>query len=165
MKELITWAGQEYEMEWFDNTDFSKLDNITQVYGVLFNGEKLVIIRPTKERGWRLPGGGIEKGETFEECLIREADEEADIEIDSLVPIGYIKVVPISDNCEKGVHYLLRYIGKITKIHDQTEDIAEGLVNDRKFIDCKEFKDYCDWGKMGEILIEKVKESKKTNLS
>ena len=57
--------------------------------------------------------------------------------------LGYIKVTPISDNCEKGVHYLLRVAGKITKVNEQTEDIAEGLINERKFIKINEFLGYC----------------------
>ena len=159
MKEKVNWEGQEYEMQWFDDTDLSNLGNITQVYGFLFDDkEKLVIVRPTEKRGWRLPGGGIEKRENWKKAIIREADEEADVELDeeSLTPLGYIKVTPISDNCEKGVHYLLRVAGKITKVNEQIEDIAEGLINERKFIEINEFLGYCPWGKIGKIQLNKA---------
>lgn len=161
MKEKIIWAGQEYEMEWFDLTKISQLDNITQIYGFLFDKtRKLCIVRPTEKRGWRLPGGGIEKGEDWKQALIREADEEADIELDkdSLKLIGYITVTPISKNCEKGVHYLLRAVGKIIKINKQTEDIAEGLINERKFVASKEFLKYCNWNEIGKVTLNKAVE-------
>jgi len=162
IKEKVVFVGQEYEMEWFDLIKISKLENITQIYGFLFDKtKKLCIVRPTKKRGWRLPGGGIEKKENWKQALIREADEEADVELNknSLKLIGYIKVTPISKNCEKKVHYLLRAVGEITDINKQTEDIAEGLINERKFISPEEFLDYCDWGEIGKIILSKALEN------
>lgn len=159
MKDKLNWEGQEYLIEWFDSTDISKLDNITQIYGFLFDEKnKLCVVRPTEKRGWRLPGGKPEKNETWKETLIREADEEADIVLDknSLRIIGYIKNTPLSDNCEKGIHYALRVIGRITKIKKQTEDIAEGLINERKFISSEDFLSYCPWGKLGSVQIQKA---------
>ena len=89
MKEKIIWAGEEYEMEWFDEKNFLHLSEskIKQVYGFLFDGGgKIVLVRPTKKRGWRLPGGGPEKEDrNWKETLIREADEEADVEVDKAI--------------------------------------------------------------------------------
>jgi len=164
MKEKIIWAGEEYEMEWFDEKNFLHLSEskIKQVYGFLFDGGgKIVLVRPTKKRGWRLPGGGPEKEDrNWKETLIREADEEADVEVDkdSLVPVGYFKIIPLSENCEKGVHYALRVIGKITKINEQTEDLAEGFVNERIFIEPKDFLKYCPWKESGKIQRDKAVE-------
>jgi len=164
MKEKIIWKGQEYEMEWFDSEDFSELDSsvVEQVYGFLFDeNNKLCLVRPTEERGWRPPGGGPEKEDKdWKDTIIREADEEADIEIDenSLIPIGYFKIVPLSEDCEKEVHYALRCIGKITEINEQTEDIAEGLVNERIFVEPKDFLEYCPWKESGKIQRDKAVE-------
>ena len=48
MKEIITVElpnfKADYEVVWFDNTDFSNLTNIKQVYGVLLNENKEVLI-------------------------------------------------------------------------------------------------------------------------
>ena len=164
MKEKIVWMGQEYEMEWFDSEDFSRLDKsmVGQVYGFLFDEDnKICLVRPTEERGWRLPGGGPEKEDkNWKDTIIREADEEADIEldIDSLIPVGYFKIFPVSENCEKEIHYALRVIGKITKVNEQTEDIAEGLVNGRIFIDPEAFLEYCPWKDAGKIQRDKAVE-------
>ncbi|MHA1877352.1 MAG: NUDIX hydrolase [Promethearchaeota archaeon] len=160
MIDKVNWQGQIYEMEWIDNFNESPLHNLQQVYGFLFTKEgKLCIVRPTEKRGWRLPGGGPEKGDKdWRGTIIREAIEEADIEIDknSLKIVGLIKNTPISENCEREVGYALRVVGKINSINSQTEDIAEGLVNERKFIKPEEFLSYCNWGKFGEFQLNKA---------
>jgi ADP-ribose pyrophosphatase YjhB (NUDIX family) len=162
MKDTVNWQGQIYEMEWLEQFDDSLLDRLQQVYGFLFDDKgNICIVRPSKKRGWRLPGGGLEKEDKdWKATIIREAIEEADIEIekDSLKIIGLIKNTPISENCEREVGYALRVVGKISSINSQTEDIAEGLVNERKFIKPEEFLNYCHWGKFGEFQMNKVLE-------
>lgn len=161
VREKVVWGDHEYKAEWFDPIEVAKLKNVTQVYGFLFDkDDMLCIVRPTEKRGWRLPGGGPEGNETWQETLIREADEEADIELDetSLKLIGHIKVTPKRENCEKTEHFLLRAIGRISKINEQTEDVAEKLINERTFIDPNKFLEYCPWGKIGEVSIKKALE-------
>jgi ADP-ribose pyrophosphatase YjhB (NUDIX family) len=151
-----------YEMEWLDKFDESLLKNLQQVYGFLFTKKgRICIVRPTEKRGWRLPGGGPEKEDKeWRETIIREAIEEADIEIDknSLKIVGLIKNTPISENCERDIGYALRVVGKINSINSQTEDMAEGLVNERKFIKPEDFLNYCPWGKFGEFQMNKALE-------
>lgn len=162
MKENVNWQNQIYEMEWLDSFDKEILKNLSQVYGFLFTEEgKLCIVRPTEKRGWRLSGGGPEdEDEDWKDTIIRESLEEADIILDkeSLEILGLIKISPKSKNCEKGIHYSLRISGKIIGIQEQTEDIAEGLVNERLFIEPENFLKYCPWGKLGEHQIKLAKE-------
>ena len=41
---------------------------------------------------WEIPGGGLEPGESLEDCAVRELWEESSQVAESLHPIGYIRV-------------------------------------------------------------------------
>ena len=47
------------------------------VRGIIINGNKLLMIHPTKKGGFKFPGGGILAGESHSEALAREVREES----------------------------------------------------------------------------------------
>jgi len=53
--------------------------------GILDSDGRILLLRRNKAAGknweWQFPGGGVEFGETLEECAIREAKEETDLDI------------------------------------------------------------------------------------
>ena len=52
------------------------------VRGLALDGEgRVFLIRHTYARGWQLPGGGVELGETLRQALEREMAEEGNIEM------------------------------------------------------------------------------------
>lgn len=51
-------------------------------YGLLIRKGEILLIKPTAINRWELPGGGIEKDETLEECLKREFLEETGFKIE-----------------------------------------------------------------------------------
>lgn len=157
MKDLITRQdGSKYLLEWFEDCDYSDLDNITQVYGFLFDNHGNICV-VNHGSSWRLPGGGIEKEDKdWRDTLKREAIEEADVEIKDIVPLGYIKVTPL--NSSEKIHYLIRAIGRVFKINKQTIDISEGVINQRKFILAKDFSNYCAWGNFGDFIKDRAVE-------
>jgi ADP-ribose pyrophosphatase YjhB (NUDIX family) len=50
--------------------------------GIVLDPEgRILLIRQTYTRGWLLPGGGVEAGETLMEAFCREVREEGNVEI------------------------------------------------------------------------------------
>jgi len=158
----FVYKGDPYKLRWIEDSDFSKLDNVKQVYGFLFDQEgKVVVITDNPEKNWTLPGGSPEDyDKDWMDTLIREVEEEADVEIDenSVVSLGYVEVKPMSEKCRKKTHYQLRVAAKVSKIKEQTTDPARNMINYRKFIKSNEFLDHCPWGNVGEAQLKKALE-------
>jgi len=143
----------EYVIEWFPATKLPKLHPVTQVYGVCFNHSgQILIVKTTKN--WQLPGGHPERGESYEETLKREVDEEGDIDIENLIPLGYQKVTRYTSRKKVFVFYQLRYFAKISRMKKQTIDPATERIPKRRFIEPKNFLNYCQWGKTGKAMMQ-----------
>ena len=78
----LEWEGEISEREHSMATyDPKRMHDVTLF---ILNGERLALIRkPHFEPGiWRPPGGGIRRGEDFEDGVLREALEETGLEVE-----------------------------------------------------------------------------------
>lgn len=100
---------------------------------------KIAISRP--QRGWGLPGGHREVGETAEQCLRREAIEEAAIELGDLELVGYWATKKLFDSEHNRQYpntaYQLLYIANVTAIHDFQPQLE---VLERAFIEAHDME-------------------------
>lgn len=124
----------KYMSSWNEKIARKMRSGITSYYraaakAVIFNSRKEIILQHAKKYGYyKLPGGGIENGETIAEALHREVMEEAGCKISVKKPIGLIiehrnkfKITQIS-YC-----YLARLKGKQGKTHLDEDERLEGF--------------------------------------
>jgi ADP-ribose pyrophosphatase YjhB (NUDIX family) len=131
----------------FESLDFSK---ITQVYAVCLLKGKMVIVFHGKRKSWSLVGGSIEPGESLEDCLKREIKEESNMEVLDFKPVGYQMV----QTGYKTI-YQLRYVCNVEQYGEFTGD-PDGKITEIKVIDPKDYKQYFDWGEIGDRIVERA---------
>lgn len=151
-------SGVKYVFEYEDADSFADLKyaKCRQAYGVCFCDDHMVIGYGGKKQNWGLIGGTIEAGETFEQTLRREIQEESNMKVLKTLPIGYQKVIDTRDDSHI---YQLRYACLVEPLGPFVSDPA-GSVTEIKLINPSEYKQYFDWGKIGERIIERALELK-----
>lgn len=146
--------GKLAEVIYQDADSFVHLldEKVTQAYGVCFCGDKLVIVYSTKGDHWILPGGSIEEGETFEECLKREIKEESNMKVLSFEPIGYQEV-----HFDGKIFNQLRYFCIVEPYGDFVSD-PDVSVTEIKLVDPKDYGEYVKWGEIGDHIVKRATE-------
>lgn len=107
----------------------------------VYDQDKLVLSKP--ERGWGLPGGHREEGETAEECLLREATEEAAVTLDNLELIGRWATKKRFHSPHNAKYpdqgYQLLYVADVKELGEFTPQLE---ITDRMVVPISEVKKY-----------------------
>jgi 8-oxo-dGTP pyrophosphatase MutT (NUDIX family) len=149
LESKIEYRGKAYHLKYSDVDSFDDLplEKCRQIYGICFLEDKIVIGK--NEAGdYSLIGGTIEEGETLEEALEREVQEESNMLVLSWVPIGYQYI-------EEEDIYQLRTVCLVDPIGPFISDPA-GSVIGIETIDPSEFRKYIPWGEIGERIKERA---------
>jgi 8-oxo-dGTP diphosphatase len=146
------WQGKKVLSIWIRTSDIKKYHPIEQVYGIVFNNIGKILIARCGNNSWNLPGGHPEKGESYEETLKRELLEEADVEIENIIPLGVQKA--ISGNDIKKAVYQARFVASIKRILPQTPDPANGNIWQRIFVPADKVNSYIKWGEVGKAMFK-----------
>jgi len=156
-EEEISWRDEKYKIEVFDTKDYSKLNDVKQVYGFIFNEKsELLIVKCGSNDEWGLPGGGPEpEDKSWEDTLKREVDEEANIEIKNIIPAGYIKSTYLGTKITPAkVGSMIRAVALVKTMKKRAIDPATGVIDEIKFIPVNDFLNYCKWGENGKAQLE-----------
>lgn len=156
IKSQIEWEGKIIPLLYKDTDSFDDLpiEKCTQCYGVCFCGDKIVIGR-RKKGYWGLIGGTVEKGESLEETLRREIQEESNMKILDFRPIGYQEII----SSDEENYFQLRYFCKVEPFGDFISD-PDGSIIEIKLINPSEYKKYFGWGEIGERIVKRAIEIK-----
>ena len=156
IRETMEFDGKIYDRVYEDADSFDHLDasKCRQVYGVCFCEGKIVLGYRGKKDTWGIIGGTIEEGETFTQTLNREIKEEANMEIIKELPLGYMT---IREQGNDVVFYQLRYACLVRPFGPFISD-PDGSITKIALIEAKDYKQYFDWAKVGDRLIERALE-------
>jgi mutator protein MutT len=133
----IVW---NQDLEKLKKVFFKQFTTVTAAGGVVENekGEVLLIFRRGK---WDLPKGKLDKGETIEQCAVREVEEETglkDIKLNKLITVTYHTYDEFGKHILKDSHwYNMKVSGQQTTT-PQTEEQIEEI----KWVKKKELKNY-----------------------
>ncbi len=152
----VNWGEEKVKLSWKHDLQLPPKELITSVHGFCFQDEKLLLVK-LNDRGWDFPGGHIEKKETPEECLKREAFEEGYVS-GSCFLLGHL-VVDHSENPNweeaspyPKIGYQIFYRMDIGHLYAFKGDYES---RERILIDPSEVKEYYDdWNELYQEILD-----------
>lgn len=105
-----------------------------RAYALAFTHDDRILLVGADSRQWWLPGGGIEDGESAEQALRRELDEEAGAVIEDLEFLGYQRLDDPIEGCCYTATYWCRVAlpGSFVPRHEVTKHL---IVEPEQFLD------------------------------
>ncbi|MEM7018502.1 MAG: NUDIX domain-containing protein [Pseudomonadota bacterium] len=137
---IIEWPTGPARLEWTESNPESLA--ITGSHGFCFlDGQ--VVLCSIQSRGFSLPGGHMEEGETPEVCFRREAAEEACISLSNVELLGYL-IADHSVNPSYDAPYPVRAAQTIfrAKIATLETFVAQHESQERILVSIKELPDF-----------------------
>ncbi|MEX1027320.1 MAG: NUDIX domain-containing protein [Candidatus Paceibacterota bacterium] len=151
---LTNRAGEVLEVVYREDDPTKALGDVVLqgVHGYCFCGEKLVVVYAESKGRWTPPGGGIEEGETFEEALTREVLEETNMNVIYQEYIGHQDIYESEQTVRQ-----TRSFCSVEPLGEFVSD-PDGEITEIKLIDPREYKQYFDWGTIGDHLFARALE-------
>lgn len=150
----IKWLPENATMEIIKEKNRKKqeLGHSTSRFAFVFNKDKIILLKHTnKKRGYDIPGGHIDEGETSMEACNREVMEEVGCKIKNLSYLGYQLIK--KDKPEPKYPHLISnqtfFVAELDKKLDvKLEDDSQGMIE----LPIKEYRRYIIKNEKFEIL-------------
>lgn len=152
-KAAITHNGKRCDVTHVDVDNFNDIPNelILKAHAVCICDNKMLLVNHPEWDIWGIPGGSRELGESIEQTLIREIQEETNCEVLEYRPIGYQKIVSSDDE----IHYRLQYLCMVKPLGEFEADPA-GNINKIIWINPNDFKEYIEKKEFKEVVIQRA---------
>jgi 8-oxo-dGTP pyrophosphatase MutT (NUDIX family) len=149
-------AGDVLKVEYRDIESEQDFDGqkVSGVHAFCFYGEKLVVVHSVSKGYWTPPGGSVEPGEDVMSAVRREVQEETNMKVLKQRFIGYQDIVS-----PKALISQTRSVCLVEPYGDFISD-PDGEITEIKLINPEDYKQYFDWGEVGERLMERAMEAK-----
>ncbi len=141
----ITDRGRRVTFTWFDPPFRPEPPHANQAYGICFTGAGLIVLGGYDGVGgryWNLLGGGVESGETLEDCLVREVMEEGCARVTDSCYIGCQRVDDPGHPAGPRRYYQTRFWARVELLPwDPWHEIDE-----RRLVRPEDFLRTLNWG-------------------
>lgn len=153
---ITTHEGKKFDVVFRDEDPETDSNNgaLQGIHGWAFCGDKLLIVSNGKKDHWTPPGGSIESGETYQEALVREMKEEANMKVIYQKYVGYQVFTALEDG--KVVKQARSFC--VVEPYGKFISDPDGDIQEIKLIDPKDYKQYFDWGIVGDEVMRKALE-------
>jgi 8-oxo-dGTP diphosphatase len=135
-----SWIPYKCKVDYFLDSSVPQFEApVTTVHGFFVEDRKLLLVRH-KKRGWEVPGGHVEEGESYEQAMRRELQEEAQVECGTLSCLGYLKKEALEEapkDCSypHPLSYCLFYSSYIT---EKSKFTGDNSIVESKLVDFEE---------------------------
>lgn len=146
--------GQVVDLVYRDIETTDQLEGrvVSCVHAFCFYNDKLLIVYQKEGGYWNPPGGAIEPGESIEAAVTREVREESNMKVITQKLIGFCDF-----HEPKGAVTQTRSVCLIEPFGDFVVD-PDGDITRAELIDSHDYKQYFDWGIIGDRIMERALE-------
>lgn len=149
--EIVQWQSQEYSYEWLEGNNEESYQPYNLVHAVLFNDKGKVLIQYEYDN-WRFNGGGPKPGESYQDTLVREMDEELSIRPKNISLLGAFRIKPLTGTSPQE-YYQLCVFCQVDKINEQKIDPEDGSKDPYIFVEPSDVDKYVNWGEHGKQML------------
>lgn len=131
----VPWLPATAILRCYRFSEYPPRELITNVFGLCFEGDKLLMVQHAGDRGWDIPGGHLEEGEDLVEGFKREVREEAAVELDGIEPFAVVEILLKEDppggyKYPTSKSYMICFRAKVSKVlpfHGEFETRSRGF--------------------------------------